>query len=589
MFGRLERGVNLNQASAELALINRQYALAHPGLLDAKPDRPEPVVLMKDQVVRNVRSILWMLFGAVGFVLIIACANIASLLLARATSRSREFAVRAALGASRGRLTGQLLTESLLLALAGGGLGVLLALWGLRGIARMPGLELPRTGDIHLDGLVLGFAVALSIATSLLFGLAPSVSASRPDLASVMKASGEAADTGGLKRLRFWLSPRCLLVIGQMALCIVLLIGATLLIESLARLRRVDPGFRAANLLTMQITLPQSQFEELVQRVEAIPGVRSAAVTLTLPMTGFAGTPVQPVGQPLLKLNERPIAILQSVTPGYFRTMGIALRRGRDFESHDSATAPFVAIINEGLARRFWPAYPNGEDPVGRFVLAGASPRPLQIAGIVADVRQAGLAEAAELGIYRPRTQTPPTPAMFAVRTDGDPLRFVNAIRGQVMAIDRDQTITAVKTMDQVVETSEGQRQSIMILLGIFAGAGLLLAVVGIYGVIAYSVAQRTREVGIRRALGAQQGDILKLVLSQGLVLTLVGAGLGIAGALMLTRVLKSLLFEVSPTDPLTFIGIALLLILVALTATYVPARRASRIEPTVALRGDGI
>jgi putative ABC transport system permease protein len=595
VFGRLKPGVNLEQASAELAVIHRQYALAHPGALDAKPKQVETVTPLKDQLVRNVRSLLWMLFGAVGFVLIIACANVASLLLARATSRSREFAIRAALGAGRGRLVKQLLAESLLLSFAGGALGLLLARWSLAGIARLPGLELPRMSEIHLDGMALAFAVVLSVATSLLFGLAPSLRASRPDLAGVMKAAGEGAPSGGPRRLALWLSPRGLLVAGQVALSIVLLIGATLLIESLARLRRVNPGFQPANLLTMQIALSQTRydtipksaafFEELVRRVESVPGVRGAAVTLTLPTTGFAGTPVQATGQPLLKLNERPIAILQSVTPGYFRTLGIPLRRGRDFATQDTVTAPLVVIVNESLARRFWPAYPSGEDPVGRYVLVGANPQPMQIVGIAADVRQASLADDAGPGVYRPRTQNPPMSAMFAVRTEGDPLRFVNAIRSQVTAIDRDQAITAVKTMADVMEASEAQRRSIMILLGLFAGAGLLLAVVGIYGVIAYSVGQRTKEIGIRRALGAQQNDVLSLVVGQGLGLTLAGVVVGIAGALALTRVMRGLLFQVSPADPATFAGIALLVVVVSLAASFIPARRAARIDPMTALR----
>ncbi len=595
VFARLKPGVTLQAASAELAVIHNQYALAHPEMLDARPNQAEHVTPMKDYLVRDVRSMLWMLSGAVGFLLIIACANVASLLLARASSRSKEFAIRAALGAGRGRIVGQLLTESLLLAAAGGALGLLVAEWSLRGIARMPGLELPRLAEARLDGMVLGFALVLSVLTSLLFGLAPSLAASRPDLASVMKTVGQSSKSRWPKQIELWLNPRGLLVVGQVALSIILLIGAALLIESLARLRRVDPGFQSANLLTMQIGLPLTRydttqkqaafFDQLVQRVEAIPGVRSAAVTLTLPMTGFAGTPVHLVGSPLLQLNERPIATLQAVTPGYFRTLAIPLRRGRDFELRDNSTAPFVAIINESLARRYWPAYPNGEDPVGRSLLAGANPEPLRIVGVVADVRQAGLAEDAALGLYRPRGQTQPLPSMFAVRTAGNPLRFVDAIRNQVMAIDRDQAMTDVKTMEDVVDASEGQRRSVMMLLVAFSGAGLLLAVVGLYGVIAYSVAQKTRELGIRRALGAQQSDILRLVLGQGLGLALAGAVLGIAGALALTRVLQGFLFGVSATDSLTFGGITLLLVLVAMAASYIPARRAARIDPAAALR----
>jgi putative ABC transport system permease protein len=594
VFGRLKPNVDVAQASAELAVIHGQYVIAHPGMLDAKPNSVERVSPLKDRLVANVRSMLWMLFGAVGFVLLIACCNVAGLLLARATSRSREFAVRAALGAARGRLMGQMLAESVLLAFCGGALGVLLAKWSLSGISKMTSLDLPRTGEIRLDGMVLGFAIVLSVATGLLFGLVPSLSASRPDLAGVLRASGEAAGLAGARHAVRWISARGFFVVGQVALSMVLLIGAALMLESLSRLRRVDPGFQAANLLTMQIALPPARYDtvqkkaafydELVRRAESVPGVRSAAVALTLPLTGFSGTPVQIVGQPVVKLNERPIAIVQNITPGFFRTMGIPLKRGRDFTTHDIQSAPLVVVINESLARRFWPSYPNGPDPVGQHLVTGASAGG-QIIGIAADIRQAGLAVDTRPGLYRPCAQVAPQSAMFAVRTESDPLWFVNAIRSQVLAIDHDQPITAVKTMDDVVEASEGQRRSIMILLGTFAGAALLLAVIGVYGVISYSVAQRTKEVGIRRALGAQQANILRLVLGQALGLTLAGAVLGIVGAIALTRVMKHLLFQVSATDPLTFAGITLLLILVALAASYIPARRATRIDPTAALR----
>jgi putative ABC transport system permease protein len=592
VFGRLNPQVDVEQASAELAVINRRYAVAHPGMFDSKPGSTEHVKPLKDQLVANVRPMLWMLFGAVGFVLLIACSNVASLLLARATSRSREFAVRAAIGASRGRIAGQLLAESVLLSSAGGVLGVLLATWSLHGITKMNALDLPRMGEIHLDGGVLGFALILSIATGMLFGLVPSLGASRPDLAALMRASGETAVRS--ERARLWFSARGLLVVGQVALSMILLIGATLLMESLARLRRVDPGFHAANLLTMQIALPSAKYDtvqkkaafydDLVRRVESLPGVRNAAVTLTLPMTGFSGTAVRIVGQPVMKLNERPIAIVQNITPGFFRTMGIPLKRGRDFTIHDTQNTPLVVILNESLARRFWPGYPNGPDPVGQHLVTGVSAGG-QIIGIVGDVRQAGLATEARPGLYRPCAQVAPQSAMFAVRTEGDPLRLVNAIRSQVLSIDRDQPVSAVRTMEDVVEESEGQRRLIMTLLGIFASAALLLVVVGIYGVMAYTVAQRTKEVGIRRALGAQPRDILWLVAGQGLGLTLAGVAIGVAGALALTRVMKGLLFEVSATDPATFVGIAALLVVVALTASLIPARRATRIDPMAALR----
>ena len=596
VFGRLKPEVSLAQSSAELALLNRQYVLANPGKLDAKPDRPEQVSLFKEHLVRNVRPSLWMLFGAVGLVLVIACANVAGLLLARAKSRSREFAIRAALGASRGRLIGQLLTESVLIALAGGVVGVLFAGWALKGIAFLPGLDLPRLGEVHLDGTVLGFAVILSTATGILFGLAPSLAASRPDLAGVMKASGETSIAAWPIR---WMGPmgaRGLLVIGQVTLSTILLIGASLLIESLVQLRRVDPGFVAEKLLTMQLALPPSNadgqqrraklFEEIVQRVESLPGVGSAALTLTLPTTGWSGMPVHVVGMPALPLNQRPIAILQLVTPGFFGTMGIRLRRGQDFSRRDSLGAPLSVVINEAMARKFWPAFPQGEDPVGQSILAGVSPDPLQIVGIVGDVRQSELATPGEPGIYRPRAQSPPLSAMFAVRTASDPMLLANTIRSQVTAVDRDLSVTGVKTMEEVVDASEGQRKGIAIVLTSFAAVGLVLALIGIYGVIAYSVVQRTRELGIRRALGAQETDLLKMLLGQGLILAGMGTLGGLAGAYALTRVLQGLLFEISATDFRTFAGIAAVLLIAAVVASYVPARYAMRIEPTTALRG---
>jgi predicted permease len=595
VFGRLKPHVDVEQASAGLIILNYQYATAHPGTLDSKPNSIERVRPLKDELVANVRSLLWILFGAVGFVLLIACANVASLLLARATSRSREFALRAALGAGRRRLIGQLLAESVLLACAGGALGVLLAKGSLSAIARMSAVDLPRTGEIRMDGMVLGFAVSLSIATGVLFGLVPSLGASRPDLTGALRISGAAASSVGSKRVMLWFSARGALVVGQVALSIVLLIGATLLMKSLADLNRSDLGFKPANVLTMKIALPPARYDadqkkavfydELVQRVQSLPGVLSAAVTLTLPMTGFSGTPVQRADGPPLQLNQQPIGIIQSITPAYFRTLGISLRRGREFTEHDSADAVPVTMISEGLAHRLWPEYPSGQDPVGQHIRIGVSPQPVEIVGVVADIHEASASIDPRPGLYRPSAQAPPRTAMFAVRTEGDPLQLVNAVRSQVLAIDPDQPVSAVQTMQDVVETDLGQQRLITILLGSFASVALLLAVVGIYGVIAYSVAQQIQEVGIRRALGAQQSDILRLVVGQGLGLVLVGVALGLAGALALTRVLKSVLFHISATDPATFASIALLFVVVALAASYIPARRAARIDPTTALR----
>ncbi len=597
VFGRLKPGVTLAQANAELKVLHRQYALAHPAMLDAKAKTPVEVTPMKDELVAAVRSMLWMLFGAVGFVLLIACANVASLLLARATARSREMAVRSALGAARIRLFGQLLAESVLLSLFGGAMGVLLAAWILRAIPRMTAFKLPRSGEIHMDWAVLAFAAALTLATGVLFGLAPSLGASRPDLIRVLRASGEAAAQEGATRSnRPGLSVRGLLLIGQIALSIVLLIGAALLMESVARLRGVDIGFNPSNLLTLQISLPPvrygtdekraSFFQELLRQLAPLPGIRSAAAAMFLPMMGYAGTPVQDAGKPPLRLNERPIVKILIVTPGYFRTLEIPFRRGREFSAQDTAEAPRVAVIDEALARRFWPAYPAGQDPVGqRLWVGGVNKKPAQIVGIVANVHQDLDSSAWPESVYVAFAQNPQPSAILAIRTAGDPLRLTGAVREQVRELDRDQPIASVQTMDDLVEAQVGQRRVLVVLLGSFAAAALLLALIGIYGVIAYSVTQRTQEVGIRRALGARSGDIVRLVVGQALGLVLAGVAAGVGGAFGLTRLMKSLLFGVSPADPATFAGIALLFLTVALAASYLPARRATRIDPMTALR----
>jgi predicted permease len=345
----------------------------------------------------------------------------------------------------------------------------------------------------------------------------------------------------------------------------------------------------------MQISLSPSRydtdlkkaafFDELVRRVELVPGVRSAAVTMTLPMGGFAGTPVQLADQPPLKLNERPIGIIQIITPAYFRTLKIPLRRGREFTARDGLSTRRVAVINESLARRLWPAYPSGHNPVGQQVLIGAKPEPVEVVGVVGDIHHANLAIDPRPGIYRPFAQNPHPFAAFVVRTEGDPLQFTNAVRNQVLAIDRDQPVSQVRTMDEVVEESVGQQRLILVLVGAFAGVALLLTVVAIYGVIAYSVARRTQEVGIRLALGAQRADILLQVIGQALTLTLAGVFVGIAGALALTRVLKTVLFHVTTTDPVTYGGVALTFVIIGIAASYIPARRATKVDPTVALR----
>lgn len=594
VFGRLKPHLAIQQANAELAVFNRQYATAHPEMLGVRADSPDNVRPLKDEVVSTVRSELWMLFGAVGLVLLIVCANVASLLLARATSRAREFAVRAAIGAGRGRIIGQLLTESILLASAGGLVGIGLAAWSLSAIRRVTFIDLPRTGEIQLDGSVLGFALLLALVTGALFGLVPSLAASRPDLAGVLRGSGEARTaSGSTPRLRF--GPRGLLVVGQVALSIVLLISATLLIESLARVYRVDPGFQTSHLLTMSIALPPARYntddkkaafyEQLIERTQGLPGVRSAAVTLTLPMTDtWMGSPLQLAEGPPVKFNERPIGVIQDISPEYFKTMAVALKRGRAFTAHDTARTPTVVIINENLARKFWPEYPGGVSPLGHRIVVGTNP-PAEIVGIAPDVRYSGRDDNPMPGVYMPLAQKPPGSAMLAVRTEGNPLSFANAVRGQVLAIDPDQPVAAVASMDELVESSEGQLRLMMRLLGTFAGAALLLAVIGLYGVISYSVVQRTKEIGVRRALGAKRGDILSLMAGQVVKLALAGVLLGIGGAFAVTRLLQDLLFQVSATDPATFVAIPVLFVAVAMGASYIPARRASEIDPMAALR----
>jgi putative ABC transport system permease protein len=429
-----------------------------------------------------------------------------------------------------------------------------------------------------------------------IFGLVPSLGASRPDLIRMLRASGETGNQGLSRGTLAGLNVRGLLLVVQVALSIVLLIGAALLMESVSHLRRVDVGFNPSHLLTMQISLPPLRydtdqkkaafFQELLRQMGSSPGVRSATAAMFLPMMGYAGTPVQDAGKPPLKLNERPIATISTVTPGYFRTLEISLRRGREFTERDTADAQRVAIVDEALARRFWPAYPAGQDPVGqRILIGGVNPKPVEIVGIAADVHQNLENSAWPESVYVSFAQNPQPFAMLAIRTAGDPLRFTRAVREQVHALDPDQSIATVRTMDDLVEAQVGQRRLLVILLGSFAGMALLLALIGIYGTVAYSVAQRTQEVGIRRALGAQQSDILRLVVGEGFRLALVGVAFGITGAFGLTRLMRTLLFHVSTTDPATFAGIALLFLLVALAASYIPARRATRIDPIAALR----
>jgi predicted permease len=595
VFGRLRPGAALGDANAEMVVIHQRYAQAHPAMLDAKAKSAREVTPMKDEIVGSVRTALWMLFGAVSFVLLIACANVAGLLLARASSRSREFAVRSALGASRLRLMGQLLTESVLLSFCGGLIGALLAALALRAIPKITAVDLPRAGEIQLDSTLLVYAIAVSVLTGVLFGLAPSLRTSQPDLIQVLRLSGATAQAVS-GRAFAGIGARGLLVIGQVALSVVLLIGAALLMRSLVHLHRIEVGFNPANLLTLRVSLPLARydtdqkktsfFQDLVSRVQSLPGVRGATAAMFLPMTGYVGSPVQDAGKTLLKLNERPIATLLIVAPDYFRTLDIPLRRGREFALEDNHSSRRVAIIDEATARRFWPQYPAGQDPIGQHLLIGGlRAEPAEIVGIAANVHQTLEGSAWPETVYEPFAQNPQPSAMLAVKTVGDPLALTKAIRAEVRAIDRDQPILKAQTMDQLLDDELGERLLILRMLGSFAAVALLLALIGIYGAVSYSVTLRVPELGIRWALGAGQIQLLGLVMRQGIALTLAGIALGIGGAFFLTRVMQSLLFQVSAVDPLIFASIALLFTVMATAATCIPARRALRIDPMTALR----
>ena len=594
LFGRLKVKVSIQQANGEVGLLKQHYAAAHPGMLDGKLDEPESLLPLKDEIVSDIRPKLWMLFGAVALALVIVCANLGSLMLARATSRAREFAVRAAIGAGHRRIIRQLLVESLLLASFGGSIGIALAAGGVSAIRNISSADLPRVAEIHLDFAVLGFALALSTLTGVFLGLAPLLVALRPDLAAFLRANA-AGVSAEQPKTKMPFSPRHLLVAGQVALSLLLLIGATLLTKSLVRIYRVDPGFQADHLLTMHIALSPARYdtaakqavfyEQMVERVESLPGVRTAAVSLTLPFTGWAGVPVQLAKGESLKLNERPISILQLVTPAYFRTMKIVVKRGREFNAHDQLHSAPVAIINESLARHFWPEYPKGTDPVGQYLLMGRNPQPKEIVGVAADIREQGKDHDPALGLYIPNAQLPTPQAVVVVRTNTAPILLAGAIQKQILILDPEQPVSDLQTMDEVAETSEGQLRLITRLLAAFAGAATLLTVIGLYAVISYSVVQRTKEIGIRQALGARRVHILSLVVGQGFVLAIAGVVVGVCAAFGLTRALQSLLFQVSATDPATFIGIAFLYVIVAVLASYVPARRAAKVDPMVALR----
>ena len=586
VIARLKPHVSQAQAQAEMRTIvnalNKQYPENAP--------RGVRIVPELDQLVGDVRPALLVLLAAVGCVLLIGCANVANLLLARATARQKEMAVRGALGAGRGRIIRQLLTESLLLASLGGTLGTALGLWGIHSVVCLVPQGIPRLADIHLDGSVLVFTILLSLLTGILFGLAPALQVSRPNVIESLKEGGRGlADSLPRSRMRSFL------VVSDVAVAVVLLVGAGLLIQSFWRLRRVDLGFNPHRLLTFKIDLPYTRysgvhqtrfFQQAVVRLNRLPGVRSASAVLPLPLDGDEiDTSFDIEGRPVASADQ-PRTNYSWTEPGYFRTLGIPLLRGRDFTEREDLKATPVVIINETLARSFFPH----RDPIGLRIKPGISngykESPMrEIVGVVGDVKLNGLTAQAGPQVYVPLAQSPLGSMIVVVRTEVDPLSVAPTVRREVAAMDKDLPIYGVRTLDQYFAQSVAQSRFDSLLVGVFAALALALAAVGLYGVVSYSATQRTHEIGVRMALGAQKGDVIELVVGQGFKLSLIGVGIGITGALMLTRFLSSLLYGVRPTDPLTFIAVSMILTSVALMASYIPARRATKVDPMVALR----
>ncbi|MDT7603415.1 MAG: hypothetical protein QOF61_1412 [Acidobacteriota bacterium] len=585
---RLKDGVTLEQARAEMNTIagrlEQQYPAENTGV-------GAVVVPLHEQVVGNIKPALLVLLGAVGFVLLVACANVANLLLARASGRQKEIATRVALGASRLRLVRQFLTESVLLAALGGGTGLLLSVWGVRLLKAFIPPNISQAREITVDVKVLVFTLLVSLLTGLIFGLAPAMQATKFNLNETLKEGGRDSAAGSRgNRIR------SVLVVSEVALSLILLIGAGLLINSFLHLRHVDPGFRTGNLLTMSVALPlqkypdaarQSAFyTEMIRRVEALPGVRSAAVTSQIPLTKQGDSVgVRIEGRPEPAPGEENIVATRVVSPHYFQTMGIQLLRGRAFGDEDRADAPAVAVISDAMARRYWP----GEDPLGKRICPGKPQSPddwITIVGVVNDVRQFGLDAELKPQIYLPYQQSDYfSPRHLVVGTNVEPQSLAATVRGTVWEIDRDQPVSNITTMEEVFSESIARQRFSMLLLGVFGVVALLLAAVGIYGVMSYSVAQRTHEIGIRMALGAQKWDVLKLAVGQALKLVMIGVAVGLAASMVLTRVMSSLLFGVSSTDPATFAIISLVLVGAGVLASYIPARRATKVDPMIALR----
>jgi putative ABC transport system permease protein len=581
--GRMKPGVSLAQAQSEMNTVASRLAQAYP---DSNANTTIRLLPLQRYLAGDARPALFTLLFAVGFVLLIACANVANLSLARAASRRKEFAVRAALGAARGRLVRQLLTESVLLSLMAGALGLLVAVWGVQGLANLMPNHLPRINDVSIDSHVLLFTLVVSTLTGLAFGLIPALQVSRVDLTETLKEGGAKSATMQGR------SSRALIVL-EVALSLVLLVGAGLLLKSFLLLQQVKPGFDSNNLLTLKIFLPEAKypqpgqksqfFAQLLERVRSLPGVESAGAALNLPFPGddillrfnVEGRPAPPPG-------EQTSINYQVISPDYFRTLRIPLLRGRDIAETDRADAPGVVVISESAAKRYF----AGEDPLGKRVrVGGENAPPLTVVGVASDIRERTLDAPPHAEAYVSYLQSPFAFMGVAVRTGGDPANTLGAVRGAVAGIDKQLSVGSVHTMNELMSESLARQRSVSLLAGFFGLAALLLASVGIYGVISYMVTQRTREIGIRIALGANRRDVLRMIVTHGMGLTLAGVGVGLFASFALTRALSGLLYEVSATDPLIYAGVALLLASVALVACLVPARRAMNVDPMIALR----
>ncbi|HST22273.1 MAG TPA: ABC transporter permease, partial [Blastocatellia bacterium] len=583
---RLKSGVTVEQAreGMEIVAVNleKQYPNSNTG------NRIQ-IVPALESVVQSIRPALRVLLGAVGFVLLIACANVANLLLARATARQKEIAIRTALGASRWRIIRQLLTESILLSIFGGTFGLLLANWGVKLIIAISPNQIPRAREIGLDNRVLAFTIGVSVLTGIIFGLVPALQMSKPDLNETLKDAGRGS-TGKRHVLR------SALVVAEVALTLVLLVGAGLMIRSFYRLQQVDPGFNYDNLLTFNISLPQKKYAEdpqkinfydqITEKIRALPGVQMVGLASGLPL-GNNGWQTSFVidGQPPPEPGQTPLTEAAAASPDYFRAMNITLLKGRGFTEQDTKDAQRVAIIDEEFARRYWP----DQEAVGKHIRPGGNnpSNPLvEVVGIVRRVKMDGLNEDSNrVQSYYPFRQLAFGGMTVVVKTNAEPVSIVSAVRQQVLSVDPDQPIYNVNTMQQLRADSIEQEKLNLMLLGIFAAVALILAAVGIYGVMAYSVTQRTHEIGIRMALGAGQRDVLGMVIRQGMKLAMGGLVIGIGGAWLATRAMASLLFGVSATDTVTFIAVPIVLAVVAFVACAVPARRATKVDPMIALR----